>query len=78
MLEDAKRESERWSQIALEQKGVVRDTEARLQRTEQRLQTLELRANGEFDKLRAAVDACRREHEAAESSELKARGWLTR
>ena len=76
MLEDAKKESERWSQIALRQEGIARDTEARLQFTEQRLQTLELRANEEFDRLRAAADEFRQEYEVAENSELKARDWL--
>jgi hypothetical protein len=78
MLDDARRESERWSQIALRQEGIARDTEARLQLTEQRLQTLELRANEEFDRLRAVTDDFRQEYEVAENRELKARGWSTR
>ena len=76
MLEDAKRESERWSQIALRQEGIARDTEARLQLTEQRLQTLELRANEEFDRLRAAADEFRQEYEVAEKQKAESQGLV--
>jgi hypothetical protein len=76
MLEDAMKESERWSQMALRQEGIARDTEARLQFTEQRLQTLELRANEEFDRLRAAADDFRQEYEVAEKQRAESQGLV--
>jgi hypothetical protein len=76
MLESAMKESERWSQMALRQEGIARGTEARLQFTEQRLQTLELRANEEFDRLRAAADEFRQEYQVAERQRAESQGLV--